>query len=169
MSASDDLSRALAAVGFDSGDPEMARTPDLVTSLWREFVPRPLPDAKPLPTASTDLIVLRDLPFHSLCAHHLLPFFGSCTLAVRPDGAVAGFGWYPRMLEALARRPQLQERLADQLAEAILEGISARTVGVRIRARQLCMEMRGPRSAGDIEVVALRGEPDAAVEAALRS
>ena len=120
MSASDDLSRALAAVGFDSGDPEMARTPDLVTSLWREFVPGPLPDAKPLPTASTDLIVLRDLPFHSLCAHHLLPFFGSCTLAVRPDGAVAGFGWYPRMLEALARRPQLQERLADQLAEAIL-------------------------------------------------
>lgn len=169
MSASDDLARALAAVGFPDDDPELARTPDSVTTMWREFAPRPIPPARPLPTASTDLIVLRDLPFYSLCAHHLLPFFGTCTLAVRPAGTVAGFGWYPRVLEALARRPQLQERLADQLADAILDGIQAHAVGVRIRARQLCMEMRGARSSGDIEVVALRGASDAAVEVAVRS
>ena len=167
MSASDDLARALKGVGFPADDPELARTPDLVTQMWAEFAPGPVPSVTPLPTESTDLVVLRQLPYYSLCAHHLLPFFGTCTLAVRPDGAVAGFGWYPRVLEALSRRPQLQERLADELAHAILDGIGARSVGVRITARQMCMEMRGARSAGEIEVVALRGADDAAVEAAV--
>jgi len=167
MSASDDLARALQGVGFPADDPELARTPDLVTAMWAEFAPGPVPAVTPLPTESTDLVVLRQLPYYSLCAHHLLPFFGTCTLAVRPDGAVAGFGWYPRVLEALSRRPQLQERLADELAHAILDGIGARSVGVRITARQMCMEMRGARSAGEIEVVALRGADDAAVEAAV--
>lgn len=167
MSAADHLDHALRAVGFPEDDPELSRTPQLVTAMWAEFAPQPVPPVQPLPTESTDLVVLRELPFYSLCAHHLLPFFGTCTLAVRPDGAVAGFGWYPRVLSALSRRPQLQERLADQLAHAILDGIGARSVGVRIRARQLCMEMRGARSAGEIEVVALRGADDAAVEAAV--
>lgn len=167
MSASDDLARTLRAVGFPNDDPELARTPELVTAMWAEFAPRAVPSVTPLPTESTDLVVLRDLPFYSLCAHHLLPFFGTCTLAVRPNGAVAGFGWYPRVLEVLSRRPQLQERLADELAHTILDGIGARAVGVRVVARQMCMEMRGARSPGEIEVVALRGADDPAVQAAV--
>ncbi len=149
------LAQALRALGMDA-DPEMAGTPEAVAAMLAEFRPGPLPECAPLPTVSRDLVVLRDLPFHSLCAHHLLPFFGHATIAYLPDERLAGLGWFPKLLESLSRRPQLQERLAGQLADEIVRQLRPQAVGVRLVARQLCVEMRGARSAGQFEVIVHR-------------
>jgi len=161
------IEQALAALGF-SEDPEMARTPAQVAEFLAELRPVPVPAVQPLPTTSHDLVVIRDLPFHSICAHHLLPFFGHCTIAYRPAGRIAGFGWFPRLLDTLARRPQLQERLGEALVGAIDTALRPAAVGVVIVARQLCVELRGARSAGRFELIARRGEADAALDRALQ-
>lgn len=135
----------------------MVGTPRRVTELFQEFVPGPAPKPSLFEAGGADPVVLRDLPFHSLCAHHLLPFFGHATIAYVPTGRVAGLSWFPRMLRHLARRPQLQERLGGQLADAIAEALSSEGVLVRLTARQMCMEMRGVESPGTIETLALRG------------
>lgn len=168
MTPAEHLALALEGLGF-SGDPEMARTPELLCGLLAEFQPRPLPALDPLLTESQDLLVVRDVPYYSLCAHHLLPFFGAVTLVIRPDGRITGLGALIRLVEALSRRPQLQERLAAQLADAIHRALAPRSVGVRLSARQLCVEMRGARVPATFEVTALRGEEDAGVDAAIRA
>lgn len=167
MTPAEHLSLALAGLGLGD-DPEMVRTPELVAGLLAEFRPAPLQPLDLLATGSHDLLVMRDLPFHSLCAHHLLPFFGTVNLAIRPDGRITGLGALTRMVGALARRPQLQERLAAELADALVSALEPRAVGVRLVARQMCVEMRGARVPASFEVTALRGEADAALEAALR-
>lgn len=162
------LARALRELGFD-GDPEMDSTPERVALFLRSFqASGPVPVAELLPTRSADLLVIRDLPYYSLCAHHLLPFFGRATIAVRPAGEITGFGWFPRVLAHFSRQPQLQERLAQQVAEAVHERLGAHAVGVRLTARQMCVEMRGARSAGEFELTARRGSPDAELDRALR-
>lgn len=160
------LAAALRALGFPD-DVELERTPELVAGFLAELRPGPLPPVSPLPTRSRDLLVVRDLPFHSICAHHLLPFFGTVDIAVRPDGAIAGLGWFPRLVDALARQPQLQERLAAQLADAIQDAMAPATLRVRIRARQLCVEMRGARSPATFEVQVRRGGEDPDLDRAL--
>ncbi len=160
------LRQALAALGFPD-DVEMARTPEQVAEFLAELLPQAPPAVEPLPTASRDLVVVRDLPYHSLCAHHLLPFFGHCSIVYRPDGHIAGLGWFPRLLDSLARRPQLQERLAADLADGVLGALGAASVGVHLTARQLCVEMRGARSPGSFEVSARRGAADPALDLAL--
>ena len=166
--AEEHLASALVDLGF-SGDPEMASTPERVAAFLRSFqATEPLPPAELLPTRSADLLVIRDLPYYSLCAHHLLPFFGRCTIAVRPAGEITGFGWFPRVLQHFARQPQLQERLAQQVAEAVHGQLGAHAVGVRLSARQMCVEMRGARSSGEFELTARRGSPDAELDHALR-
>lgn len=160
MNAAHHIDAALRLLGL-TGDPEMTRTAEQVAELLSDFAPSgTLPEIEPLPTTSYEVVILRDLPFYSLCAHHLVPFFGTCDIAYRPAGHIGGLGAFPRLLDALARRPQLQERLAAQLADEIDRALQPRAVVVRLRARQMCMEMRGARSTGTIEVVAIRGNDD---------
>lgn len=168
MTPEEHLAAALAGLGF-AGDPEMARTPELVARLLAEFLPVAPPPLEPLDTLGGDLVIMRDLPFHSLCAHHLLPFFGTVTLAYRPQGRIAGLGALARLVEHLARRPQLQERLAASVADTLLDGLGAASVGVTVSARQLCVEMRGARVPATFEVVATRGAADPDLLAALRA
>jgi len=156
MSADDHLAAWLRELGLDD-DPEMVGTSRRVTELFKEFVPGPAPKPSLFEAGGADPVVLRNLSFHSLCAHHLLPFFGHATIAYVPTGRVAGLSWFPRMLRHFARRPQLQERLGGQLADAIAEALGSEGVLVRLTARQMCMEMRGVESAGTIETLALRG------------
>ena len=157
MKGSDHIRAALEALGFPD-DPEMTHTHEQVATFLNEFTSKdPLPAPQVLPTNSDDLLVVRDLPYHSLCAHHLLPFFGQCTIVLRPKGKVVGLGWFPRLLAHLARRPQLQERLANQLAEEMMRILEPTAVVVRLTARQMCVEMRGARSPGTVEVIAERG------------
>ena len=88
-------------------------------------------------------VVVRDIPFYSLCEHHLLPFFGRVHIAYLPAGKVVGLSKLSRLVDVFARRLQLQERLTRQLADAIQDVVSPRGVGVVVEARHLCVEMRG--------------------------
>ena len=151
------LAAILSALGYDA-DPECAGTPARVLEVLRAHAPgRTMPAIETFEAPARDPVVLRDLPFHSLCAHHLLPFHGTCALAYRPVDRIAGLGAFPKMLQHLARQPQLQERLGAQLADA-LHGALGGPVIVRLRARQMCMEMRGACSTGTVETWTMRGD-----------
>lgn len=163
------LSRFLQCIGFHR-DPETRDAPRLVSRFLAEFDPgRPPPPLPRLSTTGQDPVVIADLPFHSLCAHHLVPFFGHAHVGYRPQGALTGFGSVVRLLHHHARQPQLQERMGAAIADQLLEALDARTVIVRLEARHLCMEMRGVRSPGTILSQCLRGKPDPELEGLLGS
>jgi GTP cyclohydrolase I len=100
--------------------------------------------AKTFDEASDELIVLREIEFHSTCEHHLLPFYGTASVGYLP-GAVVGISKLARLVHCFARRLQIQERLTRQIAEAIETHLGARGAGVVVRARHLCMGCRGVR------------------------
>lgn len=112
-----------------------------------------------------DLILVRDLPVASLCEHHLLPFTGKAHVGYVPNGRVAGFSELARVVEGYARRPQLQERLTAQVADAVYATLGASGAIVVVEAEQTCMTMRGAEAVGSAAVTsAARGlfEKDAA-------
>ena len=92
---------------------------------------------------SSDMVVERDIRFHSLCEHHLLPFFGVVHLAYVPDGRVTGLSKLARTVEVFARRLQLQERLTAQIADALMTDLGAKGAIVMVEAEHMCMSMRG--------------------------
>lgn len=157
------LAAALADLGYDPAvDAELAATPARLAELLREFAPAgPPPPADTFPAPAADPVILAELPFHSLCAHHLVPFFGVATVAYLPGSLIAGLGWFPRLLHHLARQPQLQERLGAALADTVAAELGPRGVVVHLSCRQLCMEMRGVRSPGQVHTWARRGADDA--------
>ncbi len=110
-----------------------------------------------------DPVIIRNISFYSVCEHHLLPFFGKVHIAYVPaNRKVAGFSSLVRIVETFARRPQIQERLTTQIAEAILKNLQPEGVIVRVEAQQLCVSMRGQRKDEVITVTeAIRGTLDA--------
>lgn len=107
-----------------------------------------------------EMIVLKDIPFYSMCEHHLLPFYGVAHVGYIPNesGRVVGASKIARVVEIVARRPQLQERMTSQIANAMFEGIKPDGVGVVIEAEHLCMTMRGIKKPGSsILTSAVRG------------
>ena len=105
-----------------------------------------------------EMIVLRDIPFTSMCEHHLLPFTGKAHVGYIPAGRIVGLSKLARVVEGFARRPQLQERLTSQIADAIDDAIKPRGVGVVIEAQHFCMIMRGVKKPGSTMVTsAMRG------------
>ena len=95
-----------------------------------------------------EMIILKDIPFYSMCEHHFLPFHGVAHVGYIPKGRVAGISKIARVVETLARRPQMQERLTSQIADAMMEGLAPIGVAVVIEAEHLCMTMRGVKKPG---------------------
>ena len=144
----------LEAIGVDLAAQGMEETPARVADLYAELFSGLHADARELwedvMTEETDgLVAVRAIPFHSVCEHHLLPFFGTAHIVYRPHaGRVAGFGVFTRLVACMARRPQLQERLTTDIAREIEQGLGAEGVLVVVDAQQLCMTMRGARAHG---------------------
>ena len=156
-----DLIRAL---GLDpAAEPELARTPARVAELYAELFAGLDPAATPeIATfahegGADQLVTVRDLPFHSLCVHHFVPFFGRAHVAYLPDRTIMGISGAARLLAFYARRPQLQERLTGQIADHLERLLAPRGLAVMIEARHLCMEMRGVRTPGRVETRVVRG------------
>ena len=95
-----------------------------------------------------EMVVVKDIPFYSLCEHHMLPFFGTCHVGYLPKGKVVGLSKIPRLVGVFAHRLQLQERMTKEIAEALNAALLPRGVGVVVEARHLCMEMRGVQKPG---------------------
>lgn len=159
--AQSQLQRLLDTLGL-SADPEVSGTAERVSTLLASFTPSQLPTPTLCETPSQSPIIVRGIPFHSLCAHHLLPFFGTVAVAYRPSGKILGLGSIPRAIAALARRTQIQERLTEQIADLLDSWVSPTSLAVGIRARHLCVEMkeRSPGPPVEAIVVAVRGEVD---------
>lgn len=105
-----------------------------------------------------ELVVLRDIPFNSMCEHHLMPFEGRVHVAYLPDGKVVGISKLARVVDDFAHRPQVQERLTSQIADLLMDKIEAKGVAVVMAATHTCMTCRGIKKAGSVMVTsAVRG------------
>lgn len=152
----------LGLLGIDhTADVELRETPERVAELAVELTAghgsEPSVSVLADPDAGKGLVIARDLPFYSLCAHHLLPFHGRAHIGYLPGDGIVGVGALGRVLDHFARRLQLQERLGEQVASYLERETGARGVIVLLEARQLCMEMRGNRKPGLIQSTASRG------------
>ena len=153
----------LTAIGENPQRQGLRETPQRVARMYCELFsgvgidPREAIDAV-FDEESTDPVVLRNVPFYSMCEHHLLPFFGAAHLAYVPNGRIAGISKLSRALDLACRRPQVQERLTGQVADAIFSALAPQGVAVELEAEHLCMSMRGVRKPGTTIVTsALRG------------
>jgi GTP cyclohydrolase I len=159
------IAELIRSIGLDPRtEPELLETPDRVARLYGEIFSGLDPSAEPeLVTfprpkgAGDELVMVRDLPFYSLCIHHWVPFFGRAHVAYLPGERLIGISGPPRVLEHYARRPQLQERLGAQLADHLERVLQPRGIAVILEARHLCMEMRGIRTTGSVETRIVRG------------
>ncbi len=105
-----------------------------------------------------EMVILKNIPFYSLCEHHFLPFHGQAHVGYVPEGRIVGVSKIARAVDILARRPQMQERLTSQIADAIVDGLAPDGVAVIIEAEHLCMTMRGVQKPGAVMVTsAIRG------------
>ena len=153
----------LIAVGENPDREGLADTPKRVAHMYAELFAGLHDDpAKHLSVHFTEqydeMVVLRDIPFYSMCEHHLLPFMGKAHVAYLPRGKVVGVSKMARVVEACARRPQVQERLTSQVADLLMNKLDARGAGVIIEAEHTCMTIRGVRKPGSVMVTsAMRG------------
>jgi len=105
-----------------------------------------------------EMVVVRDIAFHSICEHHMLPFMGKAHVAYIPDGKLVGISKVARVVDCFARRPQIQERLTEQVADLIMAELAPKGVAVVLEAQHTCMIIRGVRKPGSVVVTsALRG------------
>jgi GTP cyclohydrolase I len=153
----------LLAIGEDPDREGLIDTPDRVARMYAEVFQGLHQD----PTAHLnkvftqkydEMVIVKDIGFDSFCEHHLLPFSGKAHVAYIPNGKVVGLSKIPRVIDVLARRPQLQEKLTEEVADLLMEELDAKGVAVVMEANHSCMTIRGVRKAGSAMVTsALRG------------
>jgi len=148
----------LAAVGEDPDREGLLKTPERVEKAFRFLTRGYQEDVRALLNSALfsvcydEMVLVKDIEVFSLCEHHLLPFFGKAHVAYIPKDKVVGLSKIPRLVDAFARRLQIQERLTVQIAKAIQEAIRPRGVGVVIEAMHLCMIMRGVEKQNSVAV-----------------
>jgi GTP cyclohydrolase I len=143
----------MEALGLDPADPNLAGTDLRVARAYRELfaglrAAEPVLRTFPNPERYARLVALLDIPFYSLCAHHFLPFHGTVHVGYVPGARIVGLSKLARVVEHFARRPQVQERLTEQIAGFLEERLQPAGTMVVVRARHLCMEMRGVGASG---------------------
>jgi len=152
------VNELLLAIGEDPRREGLVRTPRRVAEAWafltagyRADTARVVNDA--IFTQETNsMVIVKNIEVYSLCEHHLLPFYGRCHIGYIPTGKVFGVSKLARLADMYARRLQLQERLTEQISQAIMDLVGARGVGVMIEARHLCMMMRGVEKQNSVMV-----------------
>ncbi|MDR2700653.1 MAG: GTP cyclohydrolase I FolE [Nitrososphaerota archaeon] len=150
----DAIREILYAIGENPGREGLIETPSRVADMYAEVFAGLHADPKDCvkifyEPESSGFVVVKDVPFHSICEHHLVPFTGKACIAYRPDGGrILGLSKVARIIDIISGRPQLQERLTAQLAETILEIIAPKGVYVCVEAEHLCMTMRGVKKPG---------------------
>jgi GTP cyclohydrolase IA len=152
----DAVRQILLEIGEQPDREGLVGTPERVHRMYTELTagyhvnPDRLINGAIFDIAYSEMVVVKDIPFYSLCEHHLLPFFGTASVAYIPRGRVIGLSKIPRIVEMYARRLQVQERLTQQIAEFLQDHLAPQGVGVVIEATHLCAVMRGVRKPGTI-------------------
>ncbi len=154
----------LEAIGEDTSREGLVETPDRIARMYEEIFGGMNEDcheilSKRFTVDNNEMVVERDITFYSMCEHHLLPFFGKAHVAYVPNGEVVGLSKLARTVEVFARRPQIQERMTAQIADAIMKELKPQGVMVMLEAEHMCMTMRGIKKPGSTTVtVATRGD-----------
>lgn len=157
------LQTMIGNLGLDPADEGLAETPRRIADMYIELFQGLWQDPREVLNVTFDenhdeMVILRDIPFYSMCEHHFLPFHGQAHVGYLPDGKIVGLSKLARAVEVFARRPQVQERLTSQIADCIEDVLGAKGVGVVISAEHLCMTARGVRKPGSSMVTsAMRG------------
>lgn len=144
--------RTLLALGEDVGRQGLEKTPHRVAAALKELTAGYYQDVDAIINNAlfdvdySEMVVVKDIVFYSLCEHHMLPFFGKATVGYIPNKKVVGLSKIPKIVQVFARRLQVQERMTLDIANTIQRKLKPKGVGVVIRARHLCMEMRGAQS-----------------------
>jgi GTP cyclohydrolase I len=148
----------LTEIGEDPDRQGLLRTPERVHRMYAELTagyrvdPERLINGAVFEVDYSEMVIVKDIPFYSLCEHHLLPFFGTASVAYIPRGRVIGLSKIPRVVEMYARRLQVQERITQQVADFLQERLQPQGVGVVMEATHLCAVMRGVRKPGTIMI-----------------
>lgn len=155
------IEQLIIEIGEDINRPGLKNTPERVARMYKEIFSnlhtKP-PKLTTFPTESDEMIVLNDIPFYSICEHHMLPFFGTAAVAYIPYEKMIGLSKVVRLVDYYSKRLQTQERLTGQIAEKLNEGIKPKGVAVYLRAEHFCISMRGIKKSGIITSTnALRG------------
>ena len=143
----------LDGIGEDVCREGLMETPDRIARMYGEICGGMDGDAgevlsKTFTSERTEMVLEKDIVFYSMCEHHMLPFFGRVHIAYIPDGRIVGLSKLARCVEVYAKRLQLQERMTEQIAEAVMEHLSPKGVMVLTEAEHLCMTMRGIKKPG---------------------
>jgi GTP cyclohydrolase I len=143
----------LKGIGEDTGREGLIETPDRIARMYGEICGGMEMDVKEIlsktfVTEKTEMVLEKDIVFYSMCEHHMLPFFGKVHIAYIPDGRIVGLSKLARCVEVYAKRLQLQERMTEQIAEAVMEHLSPKGVMVLTEAEHMCMTMRGIKKPG---------------------
>lgn len=153
----------LEGIGEDPSREGLVETPDRIARMYEEIYGGLIEDAgvhlsKTFSVEHSEMVVEKDITFYSTCEHHLLPFYGKAHIAYIPNGRVVGLSKLARTVEVYARRPQIQEQLTGQIADALEKYLEPKGVMVLIEAEHMCMTMRGIKKPGSKTVtVAKRG------------
>lgn len=134
-------------------DEVIENTPERIETFYKEIFSGLLLNPydflkRTFPVQNNNLIIEKNISFHSMCEHHFLPFFGKISVGYIPNNKIVGFGDIIKVIEAYCKRPQLQERLCDEIAETIYKGLECQGVYILMEAEHMCMTMRGVKSIG---------------------